>query len=299
VEVLGSVFVEEMLHLTLAANLLNAVGGRPRFDIPAMMPGYPRCMPHGDRSVEMSLLPFGPDALRQFLRVERPAGADAPPEDEGYETIGQFYAAIRRALPALCGELGEATVFCGDPSRQVTPSFAYGGSGRIIAVHDLASGLAALDEIVEQGEGASTVDVWDGDREMCHPERNEVAHYYRIHELAEGRRYRHGDTPTSGPTGDPLDLDLDGIRPLEPNQRISDRPVGHPVRAAQEAFNRTYCALLARLDRAFDGEPEALGEAVGVMYRLKAQALALGELPAEDGRGVPGPTFEYVRPEHR
>jgi len=29
VEVVTSVFVEEMLHLTLAANLLNAVGGKP------------------------------------------------------------------------------------------------------------------------------------------------------------------------------------------------------------------------------------------------------------------------------
>lgn len=40
-EVLNSVLVEEMLHLTLAANLLNAVGGRPRLDIPEMLPDYP------------------------------------------------------------------------------------------------------------------------------------------------------------------------------------------------------------------------------------------------------------------
>ena len=30
VAVISGVFVEEMLHLTLAANILNAVGGRPR-----------------------------------------------------------------------------------------------------------------------------------------------------------------------------------------------------------------------------------------------------------------------------
>src|SRR5438445_6847693 len=35
-EVLSSVMVEEMLHLTLADNLVNAVGGRPRLDIPEM-----------------------------------------------------------------------------------------------------------------------------------------------------------------------------------------------------------------------------------------------------------------------
>ena len=33
-EVIASVLIEEMLHLTLAANMLNAVGGRPRIDTP-------------------------------------------------------------------------------------------------------------------------------------------------------------------------------------------------------------------------------------------------------------------------
>src|SRR6266550_2587762 len=56
VEVISSVVVEEMLHLTLAANFLNAVGGRPRLAIPKMMPGYPRPLPHGDRSFEIFLL---------------------------------------------------------------------------------------------------------------------------------------------------------------------------------------------------------------------------------------------------
>jgi hypothetical protein len=44
-EVVASVFIEEMLHMTLAANLLNAVGGRPRLDSPQMLPGCPRCLP--------------------------------------------------------------------------------------------------------------------------------------------------------------------------------------------------------------------------------------------------------------
>jgi len=44
-EVVASVLVEEMLHMTLAANLLNAVGGRPRLDAPQMLPVYPRCLP--------------------------------------------------------------------------------------------------------------------------------------------------------------------------------------------------------------------------------------------------------------
>src|SRR5262245_15719489 len=82
-QVVGSVFVEEMIHLALAANLLNAVGGQPRLDTPGMLPRYPRRLPHG--SLELSLLPFGAEAIEMFLRLERPAPPGAPAESDGYE----------------------------------------------------------------------------------------------------------------------------------------------------------------------------------------------------------------------
>jgi hypothetical protein len=37
-------------------------------------------------------------------------------------------------------------------------------------------------------------------------------------------------------------------------------------------------------------------QAVGSMYRLKAQAQALMQMPTEDGMTTAGPTFEYVPP---
>ena len=70
-EVIASVLVEEMLHMTLAANLLNAAGGRPRLDIPEMLPGYPHPLPHGDRSFEISLFRFGPEAIETFNRSKK------------------------------------------------------------------------------------------------------------------------------------------------------------------------------------------------------------------------------------
>lgn len=297
-EVLLSVFVEEMLHITLAANVLNAVGGRPQIDVRRMLPGHPRPLPHGDPSFRVSLLPFGPDALRQLARLERPAAIGAPPEGDRYETISQFYAAIRHGLAAVCETVGERTLFCGDPTRQVTDAFSYGGSGRIIVVDGLASALAALDEIVEQGEGASPAEVWDHDRDMFHPDRDEVAHCYRIHELVAGRRYRRGDTPASGPTGEPITVDWAGVRPMRPDQRVEVLPPGSPIRVAQEAFNTGYGALLAQLEQALNGRPEGLDAAVGAMYRLKTQAEALMRMPIGDGPETAGPTFEWV-PRHR
>lgn len=119
-EVLASIFIEEMLHMTLAANLLNAVGGRPQLDNPKMLPGYPSPLPHGDRSFEVSLFRFGHEALETFLKIEQPSRTGAPPEGDNYETIGQFYDAIKRGFRELSATLGEANVFSGDPARQVT-----------------------------------------------------------------------------------------------------------------------------------------------------------------------------------
>jgi CDGSH-type Zn-finger protein len=297
-EVVAGVFAEEMLHLALVANLLNAVGGRPRLDTPRMLPSHPRGLPHGEPSLELSLLPFGPEALDLFLRLERPAPPGAPAEGDRYETIGQFYAAIEEGLRHLCDRFGEGEVFSGDPARQVTSRHFRHTAGRLIPVIDLASALAALEEIVEQGEGMARGEVWDGDQDVHHPERDEVAHYYRFQELRVGRRYRRGDTPRSGPTGGPLHVDLDGILPMRRNPRRADHSPGNAIRTAQEEFDHTYCAILHLLEQAFNGSPRLLAVATGTMYGLKAQALALMRTP--DGEGTTaGPTFEYVAPELR
>jgi len=118
-------------------------------------------------------------------------------------------------------------------------------------------------------------------------------------ELKLGRRYRRGDTPRSGPTGDPISIDWKGVRPMRTNPRTSDHAADTPIRLAQEEFNHSYCALLGLLEQAFNGAPQMLGSAIGAMYSLKAQAQALTQMLTGDGLATEGPTFEYVGPEHR
>ncbi|MFD7813910.1 ferritin-like protein [Streptomyces sp. NPDC059785] len=273
-QLVSGVFVEEMIHLALAANLLNAVGGQPRLDAPHLLPPPPRTMPHADPSIELALLPFGQEALGMFLRLEQPAHPGDPAEDDDYETIGQFYDAIEKGLRRLCAGLGEDQVFTGDPARQVTGGPFAHTAGHLSPVTGLDSALAALEEIVEQGEGAVRADVWDGDVDLFHPDTKAVSHYYRFQELVLGRRYRPGDTPESGPTGDAVTVDPAGIRPLRPNPRLEDHPEGSAVRTAREAFNRTYCKMLHQLEQAFNGNPTMLGMSAG-------------------------PTFDHVAPEDR
>lgn len=299
VELISSVVIEEMLHLTLAANLLNAVGGEPRLDVPSMLPGYPHPLPHSDRSFQISLLAFGLEAIENFLKIEQPSRPSDPPEDDDYETIGQFYQAIEAGLRNLTAIIGEKSLFSGISGRQVTDQHVYSGGGHIFAVSDLTSALAALREIVEQGEGASHDEVWDGDDDVFHPGHDQVAHYYRFQELKFGRRYRKGDTPDSGPSGDPVSIDWEWGYPMRANPKVADHPSGSPIRLAQDGFNYTYCSLLEQLEVAFSGNPQKLNGAIGAMYTLKSQAQELMQMTTEDGLTTAGPSFEYVTPENR
>jgi hypothetical protein len=290
-----SILLEEMLHLVLVGNILNAVGGRPRLDTPRMLPGYPRCLPHSDHSFDLQLTPFSRECLDRFLKLEQTSRPDSAPESDHYETIGQFYGAIEQGLRDLCAVLGEAAVFSGDRSRQITSDMYGGAGGKLIVVDGLTSALAALDEVVEQGEGAGHTEVWDEDADPLYSDRHQAAHYYRLEELRLGRRYRPGDTPRSGPTGEVLAIDWTRITPMRPNPRLADHPPGSPIRTAQEEFARSYRALLSALERAFDGNAKDFGSAIDRMMQLRSQVLALMQMPNEDGLTVAGPAFEYVR----
>ena len=162
---------QEMLHLALVQNLLTAVGaassfGRQNFPLP------PHAYPAG---IRMELLPFNEQALRHFAFLERPEGLDMsdldalaavekamplPPADEDeigarlqdFETIGTLYRAIELGLDHLAGRLGEERLFLGPSSAQATAGdFPFVS---LAAVTNLASAHAAIDCIVEQGEGA-------------------------------------------------------------------------------------------------------------------------------------------------
>jgi len=294
-EVILSVFLEEMLHMTLAANILNAIGGRPQIDKPDFLQTYPLYLPHSSNTFMVPIAKFSRETVNVFLQIEKPEDAEAPGEEDRYETIGQFYRAIEEGLETVCRKLGEQNVFNGDPARQVRPEMMdYKGGGRVIPVTDLESALQAIDEIEEQGEGLKHAEVWDGDRPMFHPEREEVAHYFRFQALLYGRTYRRGDTPQSGPTGEGFTIDWDAVHAIRANPRTADYPAGSAVRAKMLEFNLAYSNLLRMLHRAFNGQPEQMAVSVGSMYEIKNLALELIRMPTGDGSTVAGPSFEYV-----
>ncbi|HEY2202235.1 MAG TPA: hypothetical protein VGH56_10105, partial [Solirubrobacteraceae bacterium] len=110
--------------------------------------------------------------------------------------------------------------------------------------------------------------------------------------LYRGRSYTGHDTPSSGPTGDPLLIDYSTVLPMKPNPRAEDYPVGSELRAMTEECNLTYSKLLRQLHAAFNGSPDQLVESVQTMKTLRYQAVALMRVPLGEGQTA-GPAFEY------
>ncbi len=290
VAIIRSVMIEEMLHLTQVANLLNAVGGRPRLTGRGFVPRYPHRLPHCSRKFEVSIERFSPAALKTFMKIERPERSGAPAEPGQYRTLGQFYAAVGQALVDLCERLGEKAVFCGDPARQVQPAQYY-GSGALIVVIDPCTAHQAIAEIVEQGEGAPG-DIFDGDQQILGDgDGREVAHYYRFLSLLKGRSFTQKDTPKTGPTGPVIPVDFSAVHPLRPNTRAVDYPRGSPQRAALQDFASSYRALLSALEDSFNGQPARFAEGIARMFTLHRQALALIQTPTQDGKTTLGLDF--------
>lgn len=295
-EIILSVFMEEMLHMTLACNIMNAVGGSPLIDSAKLLPRYPIFLPHSDKSFQVPLMKFSKEAVETFIRIEKPEAHDDVPQDDNYTTFGQFFEALEKGMIRLCDELGEANVFTGDPKKQIRPnSTYYGGSGHIIAVENLATALDALNEIREQGEGMQHQAVWDGDTQMFHPDRQEVGHYFRFNEILQGRSYQMGDTPESGPTGEPFVVDWDAVYPMRANIRSTDFPVGSEIRRQMDEFNHMYTDILHLLQRAFNGQPPFLRIATGAMFELSYKAIELMQMPIHETGETAAPSFEYVR----
>ena len=281
--------------MALVANILNAIGGKPVLDSPDFIAQYPTYLPHSDKSFTVPLSKLTPDALEAFLNIERPGEGDSKPEDENYSSIGQFYEAIEIGIQTLADELGEENLFVGDPAYQLSPeSTYYGGSGTMIGVTDLESAMAAMNEIVEQGEGLDHQSIWDHDVNMFHPERGEVGHYFRFQEIKFGQRYQTGDTAKSGPTGEKFTVEWDEVHNMKPNPVTEDYAIGSEIRTKMDAFNKIYSEMLRMLEKCFNGEPALLRNSVGTMYEIKAIAIELMQMPTGDGDTTAGPSFDYV-----
>jgi hypothetical protein len=291
-----SVAVEEMGHLAMVNNLAVALGGEPRFD----RPNFPVPPGHHPSGFDLRLTPFDRATLKHFVFLERPEEAAVaepgefgdtrqPPRETGrpmitpsardYDTIGELYAVIRRDLRLLAAERGARTFF--HPERQLSAEES--GIAGVTVIRDLASALAALHRVVEQGEGGA-------------PGATD-SHFARFTAIEKQWRSLSRRNPAFAPAH-PAASDPVMRRPARGRKRvwITAQPAAEMV----DLGNAVYGVLLALLAQLY--EPHAprktiAAAAMDMMRALSRIGSALARLPASpDLPGVnAGLTFAVPR----
>ena len=282
-----SIVIEEMIHLCLGCNILNALGGDPVLKPPT----YPGPLP-GDIGPDgtpliLHLYPFSTQAMQQGMAIEQP---EDPPEfpikttalrsaASGAVTIGQFY----RALDAFLSELPPTAWSVG--RNQIIDNQFLGG--QLFAVNSYADAHLAISEIVSEGEGAQN-DPLDF--------QDDLAHYYRFGEVFHNKVLTKANNPLGyawGPA--PLGVDWSAAAPAITDPGSHDFSGEPPAaQAAQLACNTAYTDMVNALQQAVTGQGTgALGQAVEAMFRLRMAALYAFTVPLSNPAKVAGPAFLY------
>jgi hypothetical protein len=297
VQILQGVVMEEMLHMALVANVLNAVGGKPRIS-PRLATelakrSYPSRIPHIDLELTVPLQRFSPRSIRTFMAIEAPERPEewvSAATRGRIQSIGHFYEILLDQLVTAVTDIGEDAVFCGDPGRQLHAEHYYGGGGKIVPIHCLADAKDVIGQVAQQGEGRRQSNLTGDFERFGHPK--EVAHYYRFKQILAGRYYERDDD-VAEPTGSPLLADWTAVLPMRDNPQVGE-VLPSDANALWTAFDATYGELLDDLHQAFNGQPGMIRHANPAMHRLRNHAMALMKVPRDDGTTL-GPPLWFVQ----
>ena len=179
-----SVVIEEMLHLSLSSNVRQAIcQSAPELIAISKVLNFPTQLDGHEPEFPINLGKLSLNQLSTFLQIESPKKFDDPndtPETDDnvikYNTIGGFYEMIIQCVKDnFPGPYAPRPQLLPDDSptqprpyysqnsintvyydRDHKPQFSSDeDSGALIGVHDGPSAIAAMNEIIEQGEGNS------------------------------------------------------------------------------------------------------------------------------------------------
>jgi rubrerythrin len=169
--VILAVAKQEMEHLGLVCNMLNAIGAAQHFD----RPNLPQPPKYYSTEGAFTLEKFSKKTMRRFLEYEKPAPTDTaqgavigdelvpdPIHIFDHHTVQELYESIRKGfinLDAYYKSKEGESLFIGPEKAQLVDDEIVVGYGNreygitMVEVTDLKSALDAIDLIVEQGEG--------------------------------------------------------------------------------------------------------------------------------------------------
>jgi nitrite reductase/ring-hydroxylating ferredoxin subunit len=301
--VISEVAAQEMLHLASASNLLTAIGGAPHFD----RPNFPQPAKYYPPGFELALRPFSEQTLGNFVFYERPEGMEdnAPelelaretmpplvpevvvPHEQEFSTVGHLYRAIEQGFERLVEKYGERRVFIGPPEAQATQRYFWWPE--LVPVTDLASAQAAIETIVEQGEGAR------GDRHEAH-----FGMFLRV--LVEYLEFKARD-PNFEPARPVMAA---WVRPPGDASLPDPTLITDPTTAGvADLFNAAYEVMLQMLVRFFAHTEETEEElqtlssvavsAMSLLIKPLGQLFTTLPVGAEFPGKTAGPNFEFYR----
>jgi Ferritin-like/Common central domain of tyrosinase len=264
------VVLDEMFHLGLACNLLNAVGGVPELNTREAVPTYPGPLPGNVHpGLTISLEGLAPDKklIREvFMEIEKPDWDPIGPRAavEQYPTIGSFYAAIQGSFDR--------------PDIVLTGERQLEYDARLFAIRTKDDVRRAIDRIRQQGEGTTG-------SPLAGP-GTDLAHFYKFAEVWFGKRFQLTPEGKWDYVGPPVPFPTE----VYPMARV---PKGGYNTPEARAFDDLFTQLLNTLHGAWrDGNQAALAEAIDVqMYGLQGPAQQLMDTPLPGGGGNYGPCF--------
>lgn len=324
---------EEMLHMTVAANLMNAVGITPE-----VKDSMPQFYPDGCRLKMISNSPvlnlesfsIGTDAdpgtVRKFMAIEAPEiplryktvprafGVEAL-EEEKPKTIGEFYEriiAIVLKYPDLFKDQ--------DPAKQLSfsinfksvqverppkPPSTYPLKEKIklsngdevefnFKITNSLEAEAYLKWVIEEGEGTSTEPM---DSEGL------AAHYYRFESilkdyyLVEDKEAHGGGGYDGGYTfsGANLTFDPSGAHEFDVNPTASQYN-GTPLKPVVDNFVYSYMDMIDALDKAFKVPAESQQQFILAVAAMNSMVVNAGDVinKAKEEGLKGGLPFEYM-----
>ncbi|MBT2405525.1 MULTISPECIES: ferritin-like protein [unclassified Streptomyces] len=275
-----SVLMEEMVHMAIAANMLAAIGGRPK--IKHLDPKFPsHGLPGGvEPDLHIGLAKLSKPQLRNFMRLESPLFL--LPEEyshESFPTIGKLYSEIKDAIVDNADEL-RAAVKGGGVANQVGDNIGFKTIVPTAGVDPVDQLLEGINEILEQGEGAT-----GGTIQAGAAFQHEESHYGKFAELWYGREYREPnpalelspETEAVHFQGSKIDwpavvntlaVPLDGYEKV-----LAADPDGAEAEKELLQFDETYTGMMVHLDELWNGSMATqwptFGDAVHHMVKFR------------------------------
>ena len=263
-QLLHSLVIQEMLHMTQSANILIALGGSPIIDSQDTVPSYPLTgLPGGvlpQLHVKLNKL-----SLIHIKEVLMGIYAHEP----GLYTVNAFYNEILECMKFL-NESGMNIFDSTTADKQVKwPWNATKSHGMVYVVTDTDSALQAVTRIISQ----KSVHLLDSaDSELT---SDNLGHFYKLEEIVCQRYLKQTDKHHYAYSGAPMPFDPLGVWPMHDDPSPNDIEPYSNCYIESKAFHLTYRAFLRKLQEMFSGHPEELTGAIQLMETLQVHGKKL------------------------